>query len=132
MKGCHAEPFGEWNIIVAGHDGVSLVQPQEVRSLADAAGEGTRVLTALVRDLHSGIAARIFKWIGPAAKPVELIHNTTAAATYYAVDHALRASLHGAGRLAAEVYGGDEDGTIDGGDTCAATLVPYRAARHRF
>ena len=73
------------------------MQRQEVRSLADAAGEGTRVLTSLVRDLHSGIASRVFGMVGPAGKPVELIHNATAAATYHAVDRALRASLRGAG-----------------------------------
>lgn len=112
----------EWQTIVAGQEGLSLVRRQDVRSLADAAGEGTRVLTALVRDLHSGIAGRVFKLIGPAAKPVELVHNTTAAATYYAVDHALRASLRGAGTLAAEVYG-DEDGTIDSRPRAAGAIA---------
>ncbi|HTQ18600.1 hypothetical protein [Mycobacterium sp.] len=63
------------------------MQRQEIRSLADLAGEGTRILTALVRDTHSGIAERVFGSIGPASKPVEVVHNTIAAATYYAVDH---------------------------------------------
>lgn len=99
------------------------MQRQEVRSVADAAGEGTHVLTALVRDLHSGIASRVFKSIGPAAKPVELVHNITATATYRAVDQALRASLRGAGALAAEVYGDDDDATIDSRPRVAGAIA---------
>lgn len=81
------------------------MQRREIRSLADLAGEGTRVVTTLVRDMHSGIASRVFSSIGPVSKPVEVIHNTTAAVTYRLVDGAIRGSLYGAGALAAEVYG---------------------------
>lgn len=89
------------------------MQRQEIRSLADLAGEGTHVLTSLVRDTHSGIARRVFGSIGPVAKPVEVVHNTTAAATYHAVDRALRAALRGAGALAAEARGSDDDETVE-------------------
>lgn len=88
------------------------MQRQEIWSLADAAGEGTRVLTSLVRDVHSGIAGRVFGLIGPVAKPVEVIHNTVAAFTYYAVDRSVRGSLKGAGALAAEACASDEEDTI--------------------
>ncbi|MDT5218089.1 MAG: hypothetical protein QOF15_194, partial [Mycobacterium sp.] len=40
------------------------MQGEEIRSLADLAGEGTRVLTTLVRDVHHGIASRVFGSIG--------------------------------------------------------------------
>ena len=89
------------------------MQRQEIRSLADLAGEGTRVLTSLVRDTHSGIARRVFDSIGPVSKPVQLVHNTTAAATYYAVGRAIRAALRGAGELAAEARGSDDDETVE-------------------
>lgn len=89
------------------------MQRQEIRSLADLAGEGTHVLTSLVRDTHSGIARRVFGSIGPVSKPVEIVHNTAAAATYYAVDRALRAGLRGAGALAAEARGSDDDETVE-------------------
>ncbi|OBH07908.1 hypothetical protein A5696_20800 [Mycobacterium sp. E2699] len=88
------------------------MQRQEIRSLADLAGEGTRVLTSLVRDTHDGIARRVFHSIGPVSKPVQVVHDTTAAATYYAVDRALRAALRGAGELAAEARG-DDDETVE-------------------
>ncbi len=89
------------------------MQRQEVRALADAAGEGTHVLTTLVRDLHWGIASRVFGLIGPVAKPLKLVHNGAAGFTYYAVDRALRGSLKGAGALAAEACADDEEGTLD-------------------
>ncbi|MGE2815207.1 esterase/lipase family protein [Mycobacterium heidelbergense] len=99
------------------------MQRQEIRSLADLAGEGTRILTSFVRDTHSGIAERVFGAIGPASKPVEIVHNTLAAATYYAVDRGVRASLHGAGELAAEVRGSDEDDTVQSHPTVAGVVA---------
>jgi pimeloyl-ACP methyl ester carboxylesterase len=99
------------------------MQRHEIRSLADLAGEGTRVLTTLVRDTHSGIARRVFDAVGPVSKPVEVIHNTTAAATYYAVDRALRAALRGAGELAAETRGSDEDETVESHPKVAGVIA---------
>ena len=99
------------------------MQRQEIRFLADLAGEGTRVLTNLVRDTHTGIARRVFNAVGPVSKPVEVIHNTTAAATYYTVDRALRAALRGAGELAAETGGSDEDETVESHPTVAGVLA---------
>jgi pimeloyl-ACP methyl ester carboxylesterase len=84
------------------------VQRHEIRSLADLAGEGTRVLTTLVRDMHSGIAGRVFDAVGPASRPVQVIHDTTAAITYQVVDAAVRGSLRSAGALAAEAWGNDD------------------------
>lgn len=88
------------------------MQRHEIRSLADLAGEGTRVLTALVRDMHSGIAGRVFDSVGPASKPVQVIHDAIAAITYHAVDRAVRGSLGGAGALAAEAWSNDDNDTI--------------------
>jgi pimeloyl-ACP methyl ester carboxylesterase len=88
------------------------VQRHEIRSLADLASEGTRVVTALVRDMHSGIAGRVFDSVGPASKPVQVIHDAIAAITYHAVDGAVRGSLRGAGALAAEAWSNDDDDTI--------------------
>src|SRR5258708_5551681 len=84
-----------------------LVQRHEIRSLADLAGEGTRVVTSLVRDMHGGISSRVFDAVGPASKPVQVIHDAIATTTYRLVDGAVRGSLHGAGALAAEMYGNE-------------------------
>lgn len=88
------------------------MQGHEMRSLADLAGEGTRVLTTLVRDVHHGIASRVFTSIGPAAKPVQVIHDATASTIYSMVDGAVRGSLCGAGALAAHTLSNDDDETV--------------------
>src|SRR6516165_6832785 len=99
------------------------MQRQEIRSLADLAGEGTRVLTNLVRDTHSGIARRVFDSIGPVSKPVEVVHNAIAAATYCGVDRGVRVALRGAGELAAEVRGIDEDETVESHPRVAGVIA---------
>ncbi|MBW0015700.1 hypothetical protein [Mycobacterium sp.] len=99
------------------------MQPEEIRSLADLAGEGTHVLTTLVRDTHSGIARRVFGSIGPASKPVEVVHNAIAGATYCAVDRGLGTALRGAGELAARARGNDADDTIQSHPTAAGFLA---------
>lgn len=85
------------------------MQGHEIKSLADLAGEGTRVLTRLVRDVHHGIASRVFTSIGPAAKPVQVIHDTTASTIYTLVDGAVRGSLYGVGALAAHTVSDDDE-----------------------
>jgi pimeloyl-ACP methyl ester carboxylesterase len=99
------------------------VQRHEVRSLAKLAGEGTHVVTALVRDMHSGIASRVFDAVGPASKPVQVIHDTTAAITYRLVDEAIRGGLHGAGALAAEAWGNDDDDTVEARPAAAGAIA---------
>lgn len=88
------------------------MQGHEIRSLTDLAGEGTRVLTTLVRDTHRGIARRVFDSIGPASKPVQVIHDTTASTVYTLVGGAVRGTLCGAGALAAGTLSSDDDPTV--------------------
>lgn len=99
------------------------MQGHEMRSLADLAGEGTRVLTTLVRDVHHGIASRVFTSIGPAAKPVQVIHDTTASSIYRLVDGAVRRSLYGAGALAARTMSNDDHETVQARPRVAGALA---------
>jgi pimeloyl-ACP methyl ester carboxylesterase len=99
------------------------MQRHEIRSLADLAGEGTRVVTTLVRDMHSGIASRVFDSVGPASKPVQVVHDATAAITYRLVDGAIRESLHGAGALAAEAYGNDDPAGVQAHPAAAGAIA---------
>ncbi len=99
------------------------MQGEEIRSLAELAGEGTRVLTTLVRDLHSGIASRVFSATGPVSKPVQVVHNTTARVTYHTVDRAIRGSLQGAGALAAEAWSNGEHDTVQSHPAVSAAIA---------
>jgi hypothetical protein len=99
------------------------MQRHEIRSLADLAGEGARVVTTLVRDMHSGIASRVFDAVGPASKPVQAIHDATAAITYRLVEEAIRGSLHGGGALAAEAWSDDDDATVQAHPAAAGAIA---------
>jgi len=99
------------------------VQPHEIRSLAELAGEGSRVLTTLVRDMHEGIAGRVFGAIGPSSKPTQVVHDAIAAMTYWAVDRGVRASINAVGAVASEVYGRAEDDTVESHPTAAGAIA---------
>src|SRR5689334_12942783 len=57
-----------------------------MQSLGEVAAEGLTVLNGLVRGMHTGIAGRVFSSIGPAARPVEIVHDAIAGAVYDALD----------------------------------------------
>lgn len=57
----------------------------EVRALGEVAAEGVTVLRDIVHGMHTGIASRVFASVGPAARPVELIHDAIAQTVYAAV-----------------------------------------------
>ncbi|OBI93178.1 esterase/lipase family protein [Mycobacterium asiaticum] len=99
------------------------MQGHEIRSLADLAGEGTRVLTTLVRDMHHGIAGRVFDSIGPASRPVQLVHDATASTIYRVVDGAVRGTLYGAGALAAGTLSNDDDETVQARPRVAGAIA---------
>ncbi|TDL11983.1 hypothetical protein EUA04_03105 [Mycolicibacterium obuense] len=58
----------------------------DMQSLGEVAAEGLTVLNGLVRGMHTGIAGRVFSSIGPAARPVEIVHDAIAGAVYDALD----------------------------------------------
>lgn len=99
------------------------MQRQEIRSLADLAGEDSRVLTTLVRDMHEGIARRVFGAVGPSSKPTQVVHDTIAAMTYRAVDGAVRKSVGAAGAVASELWGRDEDDTVQSHPTITGAIA---------
>ncbi|MGQ9351816.1 esterase/lipase family protein [Mycolicibacterium gilvum] len=54
----------------------------DMHALGDVAAEGLTVLNTLIRGMHAGIAGRVFTSIGPAAKPVEKVHDAIAGTVY--------------------------------------------------
>lgn len=54
----------------------------DMHALGDLAAEGLTVLNTLIRGMHAGIAGRVFTSIGPAAKPVEKVHDAIAGTVY--------------------------------------------------
>jgi hypothetical protein len=85
----------------------------DMRAVGEVAGEGLRVLNSLVRDVHKGIAGRVFASIGPAAKPVEFVHDSIAQTVYTSLSAAARRLPAAGGALASVTAADDSDAPLD-------------------
>lgn len=85
----------------------------DMRAIGDIAAEGLTVLNSLVRGLHAGIAGRVFSSIGPAAKPVEVVHNAIAGAVYDALETAGHRLPPAVSSAAAAGLAFDDDPALD-------------------
>jgi hypothetical protein len=62
------------------------VQRRDIKAVGALAGDASGVVTTLVRDMHAGIASRVFAAVGPPSRPTQIIHDGIALAVYAAVD----------------------------------------------
>lgn len=85
----------------------------DMHALGDVAAEGLTVLNTLVRGMHTGIAGRVFAAIGPAAKPVEMVHDAIAGAVYDALDVAGGRLPPALSSMAAASLAFDDDAALD-------------------
>ncbi len=60
-------------------------RPNEVRALSALMFEDLRAFPGGIRDMHLGIAERAFRGVGPAARPVQVIHDTLSRRAYDAI-----------------------------------------------
>jgi pimeloyl-ACP methyl ester carboxylesterase len=65
--------------------GAESSAPNEVRALSALAFDELRRFPGAIRDMHLGIAERAFRGVGPAARPVQLIHDTLSSQAYGAI-----------------------------------------------
>src|SRR5271157_1201357 len=59
--------------------------PNEVRALSALAFDELRGFPGAIRDMHLGIAERAFRGVGPAGRPVQLIHDAVSSRAYGAI-----------------------------------------------
>src|SRR5436305_12018501 len=59
--------------------------PNEIRALSALAFDDLRRFPGAIRDMHLGIAERAFRGVGPAARPVQLIHDALSQRGYNAI-----------------------------------------------
>jgi pimeloyl-ACP methyl ester carboxylesterase len=110
---------------------------RDIKAVGELAGEASHVVTTLVRDMHAGIAGRVFGAIGALSKPTQIIHDGIAGTVYCAVDHGLRGGALAGGVLASQVWGRDDDAGLDSrarvGEALAAVngIYGHRLASHR-
>jgi hypothetical protein len=84
------------------------------------------MLMTAVRDMHAGIASRVFGAIGPAAKPTQIIPDAAARSIYSGVDGGIRGATRVAGALASKAWGRDGDESLESQPTdMAAVLRDY-------
>jgi hypothetical protein len=81
------------------------VQRRDIRAVGALASDASGVVTTLVRDMHAGIASRVFGAVGPSSRPIQIIHDGIARAVYGGVDHGLRGATRVGGAVASEVWG---------------------------
>src|ERR1017187_10473562 len=65
--------------------GVGSSAPNEVRALSALAFDELRSFPGAIRDMHLGIAERAFRGVGPAGRPVQVIHDALSRRAYDAV-----------------------------------------------
>ncbi|MQY06323.1 lipase family alpha/beta hydrolase [Actinomadura macrotermitis] len=82
------------------------MRPNETRALGELTGKALSGGTARVRQMHRGIAARVFRGVGPAAAPVRVLHDGIADAVYSTVGGTFSAAGRAAGRVLAEASDG--------------------------
>ena len=73
----------------------------EIRALGELAGDVLAAGGKVVGDMHAGIASRPFAALGPAAHPVQAIHDGISTAIYSGLRSGLRLAGRGGGELAA-------------------------------
>jgi pimeloyl-ACP methyl ester carboxylesterase len=73
---------------------------EEIAALGDLAGDAAAGATKQIHELHSGIAGRVWKRVGPASLPVRIAHDRIAKGAYTAAGELTRAVVR-AGGLAA-------------------------------
>jgi pimeloyl-ACP methyl ester carboxylesterase len=83
------------------------VRTAEIRALGDLGGDLLAAGGTVARDMHEAIAGRPFGALGPAARPVQVIHDGIAEAVYTGVRAGLRAAASG-GAHAVSLRAGDD------------------------
>ena len=67
------------------HGGPPASVPNEVRALSALAFDELRRFPGAIRDMHLGVAQRAFRGVGPASRPVQIIHDAVSARAYGAI-----------------------------------------------
>jgi pimeloyl-ACP methyl ester carboxylesterase len=89
------------------------MQRNDIRAVADLAGEASSVVTTLLRGMHAGIAGRVFASIGPPATSTRIIHDGLTRLIYGSVDRGVRRASNAVGAVASEIWGNDGDEALE-------------------
>jgi len=78
------------------------MRKSEIRSVSEIAAGSVAQPGATAREVHTAVAGRVFKMLGPLGAPVRIVHDGVSAGSYRAVSTALRAPVRAGGRAISE------------------------------
>jgi pimeloyl-ACP methyl ester carboxylesterase len=88
------------------------VRREEIAALGELAGDAAGGLASQIQQMHSGIAERVWRAVGPAAIPVRLVHDRIAGRSYSAATRLTRELVSG-GVRALSARQSEEAGSIE-------------------
>jgi pimeloyl-ACP methyl ester carboxylesterase len=71
------------------------MRPEEITGIGELLGDAAGGLTTQIREMHEGIARRVWKAVGPASFPVRLAHDQLAKRAYSSADQFTRSLVRG-------------------------------------
>ena len=98
------------------------MRPDEVTDVSRLARAGLRGGTARIHELHQGIADRAFRAVGPAGRPVQVVHDAISGLSYGSVRVALGLGARVVGGVAAQRANGRDLDTARAGRVAQAIL----------
>lgn len=76
------------------------MRPEELAAFGDLASEAAAGATSQIHEMHTGIARRVWRRVGPAAIPVRIAHDRIARTAYSAAGELTRAVVRAGARAA--------------------------------
>ena len=76
------------------------MRPEEIAALGDLASEAAAGATRHIHELHTGIAGRVWRRVGPASIPVRIAHDRIARTAYEAAGELTRAVVRAGAQAA--------------------------------
>jgi len=101
--------------------------PDEIVALGDLAGEAAAGATRQIHEMHTGIAQRVWRRVGPASLPVRIVHDRIARRAYTAAGELTRAVVR-AGAHAAGAAQAPDSASIQGSPAGRAVLSALNGA----
>jgi pimeloyl-ACP methyl ester carboxylesterase len=103
------------------------MRPEEIAALGDLAGEAAAGATRQIHELHTGIAGRVWRRVGPASLPVQVAHDRIARGAYSAATGLTRSVVR-AGALAASRAQSPDAPSIQGSPAGRAVVSALNGA----
>ena len=83
------------------------MRSDEIAGLGDLAGDAAAGLTRQIHELHSGVAGRVWRRVGPASLPVRIAHDRIARRAYAAAGELTRAVVRAGAHAASAAQASD-------------------------